>query len=64
MKPHRTQYWLTNKREEDPEKFDAKVGIICDLYKEAGEAGENGKNIVSVDEKTGISNASNEARSN
>ena len=28
--------------------------IICDLYEEAGKEGENSKNIVSVDEKTGI----------
>ena len=28
--------------------------IICDLYEEAGKEGENRKNIVSVDEKTGI----------
>ncbi len=28
--------------------------IICDLYEEAGKEGENGKNIVSVDEKTGM----------
>lgn len=55
MKPHRSQYWLNNKREEEPETFDAQVSTICDLYAEAAELGENAdKHIISSDEKTGI----------
>lgn len=55
MKPHRSQYWLTNEREKDPEQFDAQVVTICDLYIEAAQLSENGrKYIVSNDEMTGI----------
>ena len=55
MKPHRSQYWLNNEREEDPETFDAQVRTICDLYAEAATLdGESRKYIISSDEKTGI----------
>ena len=55
MKPHRSQYWLTNEREKDPEQFDAQVEVICELYAEAAQLGENeGKHIISNDEMTGI----------
>ena len=55
MKPHRSQYWLNNKREEDPETFDAQVNTICELYAEAATlTEEDNKHIISSDEKTGI----------
>ena len=55
MKPHRSQYWLTNEREKDPEQFDKQVKEICDLYAEAAElSGDENKHIISNDEKTGI----------
>lgn len=54
MKPHRSQYWLTNEREKDPEQFDHRVKVICDLYAEAPTAAERGEHTASVDEKTGI----------
>ena len=55
MKPHRSQYWLTNEREKDPEKFDEQVKNICDLYADAAELSEgDNKHIISNDEMTGI----------
>lgn len=55
MKPHRSQYWLTNEREKDPEQFDIEVKTICDLCAEAAQLGENeSKHIISNDEMTGI----------
>ncbi len=55
MKPHRSQYWLTNERENNPEQFDAQVVTICELYAEAAQLSENGhKHIMSNDEMTGI----------
>ena len=55
MKPHRSQYWLTNEREKNPEQFDAQVVTICNLYAEAAQLSENArKYIMSNDEMTGI----------
>ena len=54
MKPHRSQYWLNNKRDENPEQFDAEVKIICDLYEQAPKLAEQGIHLLSTDEKTGI----------
>ena len=55
MKPHRSQYWLNNARDEDPETFDAQVRTICDLYADAATLDEGShKYIMSCDEKTGI----------
>lgn len=54
LKPHRSQYWLNNKRDENPEQFDADVKKVCDLYEKALELHEKGTHVVSVDEKTGI----------
>lgn len=55
MKPHRSQYWLTNEREKNPEQFDSQVETICELYAEAADLSEDaGKHIVSNDEMTGI----------
>ena len=54
LKPHRSQYWLNNKREENPEQFDTDVRKVCALYKKAPELHKKGTKVVSVDEKTGI----------
>lgn len=54
LKPHRSQYWLNNKRNENPEQFDADVKKVCDLYEKAPELHEKGVHVVSSDEKTGI----------
>lgn len=54
MKPHRSQYWLNNKRDQDPEKFDQSVNIICELYRQAPELYAKDIHLISLDEKTGI----------
>ena len=54
MKPHRSQYWLNNKRDEHPEQFDAEVKIVCELYEQAPQLAEQGIHLLSTDEKTGI----------
>ena len=54
MKPHQSRYWLTNKRAEDPEQFDAEVKEVCDLYEQAAELTDQGTHLMSTDEKTGI----------
>jgi len=54
LKPHRSRYWLNNKRAENPEQFDAEVKVICDLYEQAPELAATGTHVVSTDEKTGI----------
>lgn len=54
MKPHRSRYWLNNERAQDPEKFDQRVNIICELYRQAPEMYEKGIHLISLDEKTGI----------
>lgn len=46
---------MNNKRDEDPETFDAQVKVVCDIYEEAGQLEEtSGKHVISCDEKTGI----------
>ena len=54
MKPHRSRYWLNNKRAENPEQFDAEVKVICELYEQAPELADQGTHLLSTDEKTGI----------
>ena len=54
MKPHQSQYWLNNKRHENPEQFDAQVKEICDLYQQAPALAQQGTHVMSTDEKTGI----------
>jgi transposase len=39
---------------EDQAAFDAKVEVLCDLYRDATELKEQGVQVMSVDEKTGI----------
>jgi len=53
LKPHRIKYWL-NARPKDPEIFSKEVQKICDLYAQALNFYEQGVNVMSVDEKTGI----------
>lgn len=54
MQPHRSRYWLNNKRRENPEQFDQEVKQVCDLYAAAPQLHEAGVHLMSSDEKTGI----------
>ncbi len=54
LKPHLSRYWLNNKRNEDPETFDADVKQVCGLYAAAPTLHEQGVHIACTDEKTGI----------
>jgi hypothetical protein len=54
LQPHRSRYWLNNKREENPEQFDTEVKTVCDLYEQAPQLAKQGVHVVSTDEKTGI----------
>ena len=54
LKPHLSRHWLNNKRNEDPETFDAEVKQVCGLYAAAPTLHEQGVHIVCTDEKTGI----------
>jgi hypothetical protein len=54
LQPHRSRYWLNNKRHEDPEQFDHEVKTVCDLYAAAPELHAAGVHLMSSDEKTGI----------
>ena len=50
LKPHRSQYWLNR---HDPD-FDAKAQNICQLYLDAPRLYEEGRLVLSSDEKTGM----------
>jgi DDE superfamily endonuclease len=50
LKPHRSQYWLNS---HDPD-FDAKAQKICQLYLDAPRLYEQGRVVLSSDEKTGM----------
>jgi transposase len=54
LKPHLSRYWLNNDRDKDPDRFDAEVKVVCDLYAKAEELYQQGVHVVSTDEKTGI----------
>lgn len=54
MHPHRSRYWLNNKRRENPEQFDQAVKQVCELYQGARALHEAGVHLLSSDEKTGI----------
>lgn len=45
---------MNNDRDKDPDRFDAEVKGVCDLYAEAEELYQQGVHVVSTDEKTGI----------
>lgn len=54
MKPHKSQYWLTPRRD-DEEAFAEEVETVCQTYLDAPRAAaEDNVHTVSVDEKTGI----------
>ncbi len=50
LKPHRSVYWLNS---HDPD-FDAKARNICQLYLDAPRLHEQGRLVLSSDEKTGM----------
>jgi hypothetical protein len=50
LKPHRSQYWLNS---HDPD-FDTKAQTICQLYLDAPRFYEQGRLVLSSDEKTGM----------
>ena len=50
LKPHRSVYWLNS---HDPD-FDAKAREICQLYVQAPQFHEEGRLVLSCDEKTGM----------
>src|SRR5215212_11227052 len=50
LKPHRSVYWLNS---HDPD-FDAKAQEICRLYLDAPRFHEQGRLVLSSDEKTGM----------
>ncbi len=54
LKPHLSRYWLTNERGKDPERFNREAITICDLYAQAETLHEQGIQVISTDEKTGI----------
>jgi transposase len=54
LKPHKSQYWLNNERDDDPEEFDQGVKTVCDQYKNAQALHRAGGHTMSTDEKTGI----------
>lgn len=54
IKPHLSYYWLKNERKLDPAAFDAQTKVICDLYAIAPELHQQGKHLISMDEKTSI----------
>ena len=45
---------MNHDRDQDPDRFDAEVKVVCDLYAEAEELYQQGVHLVSTDEKTGI----------
>lgn len=53
MQPHRIEYWL-NAKPEDPEAFAEQVATVCEVYKQAQALAQQGVQIMSTDEKTGI----------
>jgi transposase len=53
LKPHLSRYWL-NAEPVDRDKFNAEVKTVSDLYPQAPRLYQEGKHMVSTDEKTGI----------
>ena len=53
LKPHLSRYWL-NPDVDDPQEFEANVRRVCDLYAEAPQLAEDGVEVHSTDEMTGM----------
>lgn len=53
LQPHRSCYWLTNERDQDPAPFDSDVQAICELYAAAPALAFHGTHLESLDEKAG-----------
>lgn len=53
LKPHLSRYWL-NAEPGNRDEFNADMKTVCDLYPQARQLYEEGKHMVSTDEKTGI----------
>ena len=54
VQPHRCKMWL-NTTEQDPEKFQREVEVVCQTYLEApSKAKANGAHTVSIDEATSL----------
>lgn len=53
MKPHRTRYWLNHDVVDDA-AFRQEVRTVCQLYHQATELHEQGVQVISTAEKTGI----------
>jgi len=53
LKPHLSRYWL-NAEPGNMDEFNADMKTVCDLYPQARQLYEEGKHMVSTDEKTGI----------
>jgi hypothetical protein len=47
------EYWL-NAKPEDPVAFAAEVAAVCEVYQHAPAVAQQGGQIISTDEKTGI----------
>lgn len=50
LKPHKSEYWL-NSHDED---FEAKASDVCQLYRQAQAFYQQGRLVISCDEKTGM----------
>ena len=50
LKPHKSEYWL-NSHDED---FEAKANDVCQLYRQAQAFYQQGRLVISCDEKTGM----------
>ena len=51
LQPHRVQYWLTPKPDE---QFEEKCADICETYQKALERNRLGEKTISIDEMTGV----------
>lgn len=51
--PHRRKMWV-NTREKDPVKFEREVRQVCQTYREAPQAAEEGRHTVCIDEATSL----------
>ena len=55
LKVHRSEGWLNSKDKlKDPEEFEKRTGTVCQIYLNSNHLQEEGFQILSCDEKTGI----------